>query len=1495
MSSVTDLGEIVGKSLTDDVAGKIALRAAKVAALGVEHAFPSQQGGLGVVDLNNPLFHGDGYDTKLLAAKSYTKAPELFYGPFMQLGTYLKGKGVIQSDALALGLDVLGPDPINLATLGTAGAAGKLTGGLISGLTRTGRVAELASAVRDAHGALSGAAFVNHIADTLESAAKLANVGEEVVAKAKLGDHASALDIMRKALASGGMAEEDAKLLENLRKNSKAVADVLGHAEKIAAKGALPEEAFLGKTVGERIARGQVNPILKIAKPAIAEPWKIPLQMMGFSVKGETYWVPGAARMAGGLEKAAVSPGLSAYNATTGMAILRVMADSSHDQLLKDVGIDGFEMSDLANRFRRMRQLAPSTKVEGTAEFESFVDRFVSRYNGIRRAGDQAAVRRVNETIAEAVSTLEGLRPQLETAIGTKAIESDYAAQAGSMLRRISDQQGIRSLLKDMGEPGFGIPSRSSFARLVARESVVNIRDIIEQGYKGDLMREMVAEVFGPATAHAGLFEERGGRLFLTADDATVKKEAPFLDSIFERSRARPESEGLQAHMRDVGLDPQLTHVIKEARLTIDATGRNLISEGVVQGLTRDYFPRVFRPSEKFFKEFGGNQQEMEAAMERLFASDQGDEILKNLGAQPLTPKLDKAGQGKLSIAEMRRWTEDVARRMEAGGYGSYKKDGPELLGHYMEAAHSALLFNRVLHDLPGAGGPLTFGEMAARLGSKKAAEIPQEALRKATRVMLVDGPGDIPKELRPYFTRLDPRYRAVPAARDTEKVAALAEVGVAREQRVANPLVAAPESGAAFREGERAVTQTRKAMAQARKDVASRLSGKQYVGDILLKDRKTGKVREFDPDWLLKGKVPGTLERHMEIKAALARQVKDELKAASEKVAQRIKLGEAEARAAEAAALAGKPSGKQLFVFTPDYAHLQQALHLYGKGEGVPSWLRAYRDWNYRFKSALLMADIYHLNTLSFTQLLTNPEAMVKLLATQRGIQRAAIGGAVGASVGLASGRDAGAVAGLSLVGAAYGLALTAALERAGGASRWALNPGHVDTLYWMARGNWIGKPDDRAIGVLAGGLKAIRDRLAQDVAQGTVKPLLHPIDKIRFMAEAWEKTLWEVAHNGSKHFYFDTIWRRELPKLEASAGHSVEALTAKYEEAKKAGALPEGVNSASKYVQWAQDSQKAAMAREIVQAGNLAFGGENWANLLNHPEYQRAARDFLLSPDWTASRTAMTATYLMNMGPVSRAALGAGLGTAIDYVQAGGDPDSLHPARAAVLGAGAFLALGKWADGIQKRMMVPGDVMRKEAARMSAAALLGGFTMAQMLNKMFTGHWMFENDEGRRTQIGLGDGSYIALGKPWVEAFEFAGVYHPDKYPQPVVGRLFSKSAPIPHAVFRVMTNTNDWGGPLITEEDGPLDIAYKDVSFAIDAVAPIGLQGASRVFQSATSGQYDPRQLQAGALRTFGFQTAVPASRQQVGNLFGEPANLSDLLSGSMSGGGLLGGRF
>src|SRR5258705_8094204 len=136
MGVENNIAEIIGNSATEGLAQRLAIRATKAIVHGdAALARAGNTRGYGLVDLDDPAFKGDGWRTMALVPSAYKESPELFYGPFLQVGTYLREKGVIENDAGAFALDMI-LDPINLATAGTMGLAGKATGGVISGLTK---------------------------------------------------------------------------------------------------------------------------------------------------------------------------------------------------------------------------------------------------------------------------------------------------------------------------------------------------------------------------------------------------------------------------------------------------------------------------------------------------------------------------------------------------------------------------------------------------------------------------------------------------------------------------------------------------------------------------------------------------------------------------------------------------------------------------------------------------------------------------------------------------------------------------------------------------------------------------------------------------------------------------------------------------------------------------------------------------------------------------------------------------------------------------------------------------------------------------------------------------------------------------------------------------------------------------------------------------------------------------------------------------------------
>jgi len=311
--------------------------------------------------------------------------------------------------------------------------------------------------------------------------------------------------------------------------------------------------------------------------------------------------------------------------------------------------------------------------------------------------------------------------------------------------------------------------------------------------------------------------------------------------------------------------------------------------------------------------------------------------------------------------------------------------------------------------------------------------------------------------------------------------------------------------------------------------------------------------------------------------------------------------------------------------------------------------------------------------------------------------------------------------------------------------------------------------------------------------------------------------------------------------------------------------------------YVAKQRHLMKQDLAKQIVHASNTIFGGLHWAEMLNNPQFQHSLRRFLLSPDWTLSRLEMTSSFVAQLDhPAKAAALGAGVGQAVELADAGFHPTNEDGERHGITGRGpVFGALGavalhKWAQGIQKRMNTKGDVYARKAGRLQATALVAGYVFANLLNKAFTDRWMFENEEGKRTSVAIGDGDYIGLGKPWVEAFEFGSFLEPEKYPLPMVSRAVSKGASIPVNAIRLFSNSNYFGGPIFEATDSPGEVGYKLFDFTVDAAVPIMFQGPTRYGRALLSGEpATGRDTSVALMRGFGMRVLSPR-RPEAGSL-------------------------
>lgn len=1497
----TAFPKIVGDSALEGLASRLAIRATKAAVHGSEAlARAGNQTGYGLVDLGDPSLRGDGWRTMALVPAAYKESPELFYGPFLQVGSYLRESGIIEDDAAAFAIDMV-VDPLNLVSAGTLGVAGKMTGGLVSGLTKTGRWGRLMSMFGEGGKVTSGAVIFDKMVTTLETAGKLAGKGDELLTAAKAGDKSQLKRLIKETLATGTLSPEDAAMLKELKADRDILVDVFSKSEDMK-KLTLGEGDFLQKTIRSRLEAGQINPLFKIAKPEWKNPLRFTTQLIGFEHSGEKFFFPMSRSMASGLD--AIGKGTLAKSASTrGVPEIVTGLDLAEQAKLgqainKDFASAGFKSGDLhgwqvaANmkafdvivgapseqqladiaellgdpdalkkelelRYRTARPRVGAKGKIDPSDFQQFTSDLMQNVAESRSDIDKRLIAARDSYIARSMGEA---RSALDQAIQSEEIKEATAATYESQLRRLVDVFSTRMLTWEATNPGNALAARRAIGRVMARNVNAGIRDIIRRDYSGRKARSAIAEVFGSYMSHPTLFTKQGSNYVLSASMDEIAKESPFLADTIRRQNVRFGSGEFERLLREKGLSADVSLIADSGKSLLHNIGSNFVEyEGILDRLVSDYFPRIFRPNAKFYAYAKAHGMDVSWMAQRGVSQEAEGEIVERvMGQVRMREMRGKQAEGSLTFNEVRKFSEEKALEFEKMGFGRYEKDGVQLLAAYLDAANGAQLMTRLVRDMPRLSGKLTWSELVSRFGTKW---LDQNGIKPAdvegvSRIMRSD---KVPAKLKAVFDQLEAQERTGSLAEDVEGL-------VARGADVATSKLLA-----------------RTIVPDARRAVADRMGGWHQIDDVRLFD-KAGNEVMLDPTWITANSFPSWLRGRQvltekkltkEFKAGVSgpqtealrlknvkagasgeppkayrlltpRQVRDlvneHVNKEMVKISKTVQRGQAKLRQRGLQAAAQKGS---VSVYRGDFGHLKEAFGLYKKTRDPNSaWDRfteKFDEWNYRLKSVVLLGDIFHFNVLSFGQILSNPAAIGKNFVEDaaqliRGreirlrntVVGSAVGAAGGAGIGVLEGSDMEATAAFAIVGGVYGLAITNALKNARAAARNFMNPESLDTLMRMGVGGWTGRPDDRSIGILNSGLRAMAERFARDPAR---QGLVHPIDGVAGVLDWWDDLLWTTLHNGSKHYYFSVSWGREFGRLKQRDA---------YKKADEAG-------------RWLMEGD---LSRQIMQSANTFFGGEAFRFLLDDPAYVQMMRRLFLSPDWTTSRLAVAADYFMNMGPVKAELMGAGLGTAIDYAQTGGDVNEMS-LRGPVYGAGLGFAMRKWGANIQRRMTTKGDVMAKEARRMALAALAGGFTMAAALNLAFTGRPIWENPEGHRTHVQLPDGSFVSLGKAWVEPFEFAGVFHPDKYPIPLISRSVSKGAVLPVQGLHVLGNTSGFGGPLVTGKDGPFEMAYTGLDFTIDMGTPIIFQGPLRAATEALTGPVEGPAFARAGIRSLGFQ--------------------------------------
>lgn len=1427
---MADLLTFGGEELAG-LGGKLASSAYKAGRIASEDT--TEDPFYGVVDL--PHVKGAeeaGYSAFLLAPSAQAQAVELNLTPFASnVGTYLADNGILPDNGwVKLGVDLFA-DFGNLLPLGT--------------LTKATAAAKRARVIsRVMEGGLkgkTGAAVVDALHGVVEMAGKMASVAPEVQAAAKLGDRAAVKAILDAAVAAGKPGDEALELMAALKKDRKALAELLEGADELASMGDLGPSMFEQATRLEKLNAGHITPLVGVVQPIGRDPIGTLRRLAGFNYQSEIMWMPGSNLIAQALDvirplKAGTE--LADDSLSVGSFLKRAAASQKlAEEMLGNGGLRPFHLDMLADRFSVMTgaQNERSLRLLASGDLdEKGVKEFAKALTGKKEPSDEDIVaarqmllgdvvdrqRRLDTHIKEKRDALlaDLTQKRRDAWASPSAIEAMGAVDSAMVEADVSDLRAVWELwrLPSITGDGMGLGqalrARAAYGSFVADQMAFGTREVLSRSYpkRGD--RELVSSAMARVLDRPELWEVREGRLFLKEADpeklrtAGAHRLAKMLEDTHNGAR-------LSEVLTQQGLSGEVAQITNTWRRLLDATGETLVSDGVLFGTIPNYFPLVFTPSKKFYDTFKVSEKAQHQFFEVALARSEMAEIV--LGAEGSAARklsddtLALAREGKLGWAQAREWTEDVAVRMEEQGYGTYEQDAIKVFHAYLDATNKALLVNRVFLDLPKT--PVTIG--ASRwIADKNNAKGLTEAQMNGLPVVVDEaGYKALPLAAKEGYTELTSTGRVLGELDDIVQLQGKAAADAIRRRIDPHGLSAYTD--------DQLLNLTEGSLKSAREKVAKELEGKTEVAGVQITGRKGGK-KGLSGSWVRQDSYPESVQGYKQIRSEVDKMVRAQ---AAKDLRDQILALEGKGGVAEASRL-------KVYVYKPDAAHLQEAFRLWSQNGDTPGWLRALDRWNANLKGWVLFGDFFHFNTMAVSSLVGDPQGVYRALRDDAGkllpgvregglpsllgnaVGRTGLGAAGGLATGAAMGADdPESLAGFSLAGALYGAAISAAIRNGKAARLRSFNPMGLEDMRRMGMAGWAGRPDDRALGTVQRSLRALRADLIRRGFGRSADALtggLHVMD-------AYEETMWGVLNNGGKQAYFGAMWQPAYAKLQASAAWKA--------------ADTEGKAHLERQI-----------ATELMQGANNAFGGQSYANLFTDPTFQYHVRRFLISPDWTSSRLAWTASMMGNMGPVKQALLGGAMGTMVDAAQAGFDPDEMS-ARGPVFGAAMGVALGKWNKFVVRRMRTPGDAYATAGRKMGAAALLGGFATYNLLNYAFTGHFMWDNEEGRRLSVQLPNGQVYSPGKPFVEAFEWAAIKDTKTYPDPVTGRLRTKLAPVPGA-FRIVLNRDSFGGPIISAGASPSDVLYKYGEIAVQSTFPIGLRGFGELGIGAITGSAD-----------------------------------------------------
>lgn len=1193
MVDFLDLPKMFGEEALDKVGQRVGLLGAKAATLA---ATDQEDVGRGFLDVSSVFDTSDGVTTRILSPVNFQESPSLFvtipfgdkrvWTPFMQVGTVAG----VEDDFLRLAMDFI-LDPINLASFGTLGAGAKVGGklasiggkgvaarglravgrgleaGPLSGLTFRGRIQRVTDVLLDGAAlGRSGDDLVKQMDNALQLAGNVIGSGrrDAVIAAARRGDAKALRGLFDDAISSGQLDEGTEFLLGQVRRDSKAMARMLEKSDVLASQAQLGPQSFLQAFGTELMAQGAVNPLLSFTRLSnpIKKPWAFTRQMMGFAYRGERMAVPGSRFMADGLDAVLkpvvrlpddlqLKPLLSSTDAMRGRELAGGDAtffdlDAAAEPVITLLAAPREQMSRMFSEldmneaalkkvYKQATGMAADSSIpknhKGFARFQQGVMR---RMNEGLKAQDKVVADLVNDAIENGIGRIEEAAAFLPAERAGQALRTAKGdlLDAGQQLVKTRTEQlrnwqslfTLDSIASDGFSMGHGFAARADSVSALIHNMKTIMEDITIRHY-GGRNSALVSEVFPRIVENPDLFKVADDGMLRVAPDVTeevLRDASPFLDDVFKRDRDGVVRQLLFTQ----GVNPEMQAVMSLMDRALTTAGDTLLAEGVVRHLFAEYFPRRFEANKQFFKRFRTSRTRLRefsaAKFDTLLAAERFDDMLEGLG------------EGTVTFSQVRKVTEEIALKLEAKGQGRYVRDAYAVFAGYLESANKALMVNTLVRDLAQVAPKLTNGVLT-------------DAEKKLLKSGDIDDMGVVMDNDHPLIDNGKGRAADIYEGID---VAPRPLEGEVTRKSIQREAVTEAVEGIDPAQGIKG----------ARERLAKRYGGqtKFKVGDnqqVQLKIK--GKPVKLNPKWITTNRWPKSVEGAMQAKRffddAAARLASEQVsKAAARQAAKKLPK---------------ETLPTKIWVWKGAARPLQESLRLFTKTGDVGPFTRLYDDFNYSLKSFVLMGDIFHYNVLAFNSTLADPASFIRNLRDSAGsllpgvregaglpslnAARGAAVGAVGGGVGAAGlGEDPSDILAGSAVGALYGALIGSARQNALHTKKaLQMNPSASDTLMWMGLGGWRGRPDDRSIGFMTNWLQDVTNRMLRN---GRSNLLVSPLSGLAHASEAWDRELWSLMHNGSKHAYFTEAWNQWLPRLQQSEAYATKTLNREFERLK-------------------------------------------------------------------------------------------------------------------------------------------------------------------------------------------------------------------------------------------------------------------------------------------------------------------------------------------------------